>query len=59
MRVKTKALESFEMSVTIQGGMRRIFFTAGDDFLGLCEGLCGQNVSYKHVSELRKDVKEY
>jgi len=42
-------------SETIQGGRRLTVFTAGDDFLGLCD----QTVSYKHASELRKDVKEY
>jgi hypothetical protein len=37
MTVKTKAQESFEMSVTVQGDRRLMVFTTGDDFLGLCD----------------------
>jgi len=33
--------------VCIQGVSRRVYITAGDDFLGLCD----QKSSYKHVSD--------
>jgi hypothetical protein len=47
MTVKTKALGSFEMSVTIQSDPWLMDITEGDDFPGLCD----QKFSYKHVSD--------